>query len=87
MEAFEASVPLRVAGRDAFGRDAEFDEVDGEGGEAAESGGRERRAVVGSYGVGESALTEGALHDGQNVGERGAREPLASDEEAGSRRQ
>ena len=83
MEAFEAPVPLGVSGRDAFGRDAQFDEVDGEGGEAAESGGCERRAVVGSYGVGESALTEGALNDGEDVGEGWAGESLASDEEAG----
>jgi len=83
MEAFEAPVPLGVSGRDAFGGYAQFDEVDGEGGEAAEAGGGEGRAVVGSYGGGESALTEGALDDGQNVGERGARQSLASDEEAG----
>ena len=35
VEAFEAPVLLRVSWRDAFGRDAQFDEVDGEGGEAA----------------------------------------------------
>ncbi len=83
MEAFEAPVPLGMSRRDAFGGYAQFDEVDGEGGEAAESGGCEGRAVVGSYGLGESALLEGALDDGENVGERRARESFASDEEAG----
>ncbi len=73
MEAFEAPVLLGMAGRDAFGGYAQFDEVDGEGGEAAESGGGERRAVVGSYGGGESALLEGALDDGEDVGEGWAR--------------
>ena len=70
-----------MAGRDAFGRDAQFDEVDGEGGEAAKSGGGEGRAVVGSYGGWESALTEGALAVGEDVGEGWAVESLASDEE------
>ena len=48
MEGFEAPVPLGMAWRDAFWGDAEFDEADGERGEAAEAGGRERGAVVGS---------------------------------------
>ena len=61
MEAFEASVPLGVAGRDAFGRDAEFDEMDGEGGEAARDERTGRCRIVWRW---ESALTEGALNDG-----------------------
>ena len=83
MEAFEAPVLFGVTGRDAFGRDAQFDEVDGESGEPAEAGGCERRAVVGSDDGGEPPLAEGALDDGEDVGERWARESFAGDEEAG----
>ena len=51
--------------------------MEGEGGEAAEAGGGEGRAVGGSYGGWESALTEGALDVGEDVGEGWAVESLA----------